>query len=91
METRTIQKKFELERVGDQLYVVKVGGEQVGMVYAVPVPNRGYKHWQFTGNPYPHATYRSAYAAARKLVEKIVQVGQARRNVAALNGRPMGE
>jgi hypothetical protein len=91
METKTAPKKFELDRVGDQLYVVKLGGEQVGMVYAVPVPNRSYEHWQFTGNPYPYATYRSAYAAARKLIERLDRVGRARGCVAALNGQPLGK
>lgn len=78
---------MKLQKLADDRYGVMVEGEQVGEVYAVPVPNRSYVRWQYAGNPYPRATFRSAYEAARKMVQR--RAGNHRQTVAAMNKQPL--
>ena len=78
---------MKLQKLSETRYCVMVEGEAVGDVYAVTVPNRSYVRWQYAGNPYPRATFRSAYDAARKMVQR--RAGNHRQTVAAMNKQPL--
>lgn len=78
---------MKLRKLADDRYAVMMGDEQVGEVFSVPVPDRSYVRWQFAGNPYPRALFRSPYEAARKLMQR--RTGNYRQTVAQLNRRPL--